>query len=87
MPEGLAELAGRLESVGWDLLECFEDDGFQLRRYRRPNDGEGRDLIQRMPSDERLCRGARERSLPRQHLVDDARQTVDVGSPVDVAFG
>ena len=56
-------------------------------RDRLTHDGQRWHLVERVARDQRLRRASRERRLPREHFVEHAAETVDVGTAIEIGIG
>ena len=84
-PERLTQLPRAGVPVGGHFRQGLGDHGLQPDRNRRAHRSERGNRIHRVPSQERLRRRAAEGRRPREHLIEDAAQAVDVASVIDPA--
>ena len=80
----LGELRRGLPAVGGNLLQRAGDGGIDMGWDRPASGGQRGDLVRHDLLEDGLCRGAGERRLPGQHLVQDHAESVDVGPRVEV---
>jgi hypothetical protein len=80
--QGHREIARRLESPGRHPIDAPRQDRAQLGRHERIESCQRRDGVAQEPCDDFLRRGAREKRLAAQHLVQDAAQSEDVAAGV-----